>query len=316
MSFKTPIFKIQYALFLLLLLTSCSSVSQEKKTNALINESSPYLLQHAYNPVNWQRWEDALYQKQNSDKKLLLVSIGYSSCHWCHVMEEETFEDQGVATLMNTHFINIKVDREENPDVDNIYMTAVQLMTGSGGWPLNVICLPDGRPIYGGTYHTKEQWTKILNQVQAVYQKNPERLVDYATKLQQGIQQVNTIVLPQESPALDAKLLEREMTLWKQRWDTTYGGENNDQKFITPVKFNYLLHYTYLHPEEELSNHFTKSLTTIANSGVFDHLEGGFFRYSVDRYWNIPHFEKMLYDNAQVMGLYANAYKVTKKTVI
>ena len=315
MSLMPLFFKIQYVLFLILFLGSCSTASQEKKTNALIKESSPYLLQHAYNPVDWQRWEDGLYHKQNSDKKLLLVSIGYSSCHWCHVMEEETFEDQEVATLMNTHFINIKVDREENPDVDNIYMTAVQLMTGSGGWPLNVICLPDGRPIYGGTYHTKEQWTKILNQVQAVYQKNPERLVDYATKLQQGIQQVNTIQLPKESPALDVKLLEREMAFWKQRWDTTYGGENNDQKFITPVKFNYLLHYTYLYPEEELSNHFTKSLITIANSGVFDHLEGGFFRYSVDRYWNIPHFEKMLYDNAQVMGLYANAYKVTKKTL-
>ena len=298
-----------YSYFLLI---GATTFAQNKTPNALIKESSPYLLEHAYNPVQWQRWNATLYQKENRTKKLVVVSIGYSSCHWCHVMEEETFEDKEVADLMNTQFINIKVDREENPDVDNIYMTAVQLMTGSGGWPLNVICLPDGRPIYGGTYHTKEQWIKVLQQTYKIYQNNPQRLIEFANQIQQGIRQVNTIQLADTEENFDIEILKREMQLWKQQWDYEYGGERRKQKFISPTKFNYLLHYTTLFPDQEVENHLKHSLKTIANSGIFDHLEGGFFRYSVDPYWNIPHFEKMLYDNAQVLQTYARAYKQFK----
>ena len=150
-----------------------------KKVNNLGKELSPYLLQHAQNPVYWQRWKKGVYQDQNITNKLVVISIGYSSCHWCHVMEHETFEDDKVADVMNKNFVSIKVDREENPDVDTIYMTAVQMMTGSGGWPLNVICLPDGRPFYGGTYHTKEQWLEVLDKVHEIYRSNKDQLVSF-----------------------------------------------------------------------------------------------------------------------------------------
>ena len=159
--------------------------------NNLKLETSAYLIQHAKNPIYWQRWDDNLYKNFNSEEKLLVVSIGYSSCHWCHVMEKETFEDQQVANYMNKNFIAIKVDREENPEIDNIYMTATQMMTGSGGWPLNVVCLPDGRPVYGGTYHNKKQWLEVLGKIQKLYKNNKEELYIFAEKIEKGIQEVN-----------------------------------------------------------------------------------------------------------------------------
>jgi len=279
------------------------------EANNLAKESSPYLLQHAQNPVYWQRWEEGVYQDQNITNKLVVISIGYSSCHWCHVMEYETFEDDKVADVMNKDFVSIKVDREENPDVDTIYMTAVQMMTGSGGWPLNVICLPDGRPVYGGTYHTKEQWLEVLGKVHEIYRSNKDQLVSFADRVEAGIRQVNTIQISEEQLLFLPELLENEMTLWKQRWDEIYGGEQRNQKFITPVKFNYIQQFQGLTNVPKITTYLENSLSTIANSGIFDHIEGGFFRYCVDPYWNIPHFEKMLYDNAQVLGLYANAFK-------
>ena len=281
-------------------------------TNRLNIETSAYLIQHAKNPIHWQRWEKELYQKFNLDEKLIVVSIGYSSCHWCHVMEKETFEDEEVAAYMNTNFISIKVDREENPEIDQIYMTATQMMTGRGGWPFNVVCLPDGRPVYGGTYHTKEQWLEVLGKIQKLYENDKKQLYAFADKVESGIQEVNRFEYSREAPPFEPKLLQNEMANWSLNWDSVYGGEKQNQKFITPVKFSYIQQYQYLSQDAKISTYFEKTLETIANSGIVDHLEGGFYRYTVDPQWKIPHFEKMLYDNAQLLSLYSNAFKQFK----
>ncbi|MDC3354853.1 thioredoxin domain-containing protein [Flavobacteriaceae bacterium] len=280
--------------------------------NNLNQETSAYLLQHAKNPINWQRWDEMLYTKQNPNEKLLVVSIGYSSCHWCHVMEKETFEDEEVATYMNKNFISIKVDREENPEIDNIYMTATQMMTGSGGWPLNVVCLPDGRPVYGGTYHTKEQWLEVLEKIQKLYDNDKKQLYTFAEKVEKGIQEVNRFEYSEEEADFVPELLQNEMMIWSSRWDTIHGGESQNQKFITPVKFNHIQQYQYLNKDQKIKSYFENTLTNIAKSGIVDHLEGGFYRYTVDPEWKIPHFEKMFYDNAQLLTLYANGYKEFK----
>lgn len=293
------------------MLSMCLACGQNQpmEQNNLGKETSPYLLQHKSNPVYWQRWNQDLYRRFNSENKLIIVSIGYSSCHWCHVMEEETFEDPEVAQIMNTSFINIKVDREENPDVDNIYMTSVQLMTGRGGWPLNVITLPDGRPVYGGTYHTKDQWMSVLNQVQKIYQEDRPRLEDFAKKIEEGLKVYNTIEIPEVLSGVRSDSLHLGLNNWRKDWDLQYGGDEVSQKFIIPSRYQFLMQYQTLTKDTEIDNYIQNSLETIANSGVFDPIEGGFYRYSVDPYWEVPHFEKMLYDNAQVLGLYANAYK-------
>ena len=287
------------------------SYSQINQNNLSL-ESSAYLLQHAKNPINWQRWDKKLYNTNNTDNKLLVVSIGYSSCHWCHVMEKETFEDSGVASFMNEKFISIKVDREENPEIDNIYMTATQMMTGRGGWPLNVVCLPDGRPVYGGTYHTKEQWLEVLGKIQKVYDNDKKQLYGIAEKVEKGIQEVNRFEYTEEEADFKPQLLQNEMKIWTSQWDMINGGEKQNQKFITPTKFNYILQYQHLNEDTKIKAYLKNTLENIANSGIVDHLEGGFYRYTVDPEWKIPHFEKMLYDNAQLLSLYANAYKEFK----
>jgi len=287
------------------------SYSQINQNNLSL-ESSAYLLQHAKNPINWQRWDKKLYNTNNTDNKLLVVSIGYSSCHWCHVMEKETFEDSGVASFMNEKFISIKVDREENPEIDNIYMTATQMMTGRGGWPLNVVCLPDGRPVYGGTYHTKEQWLEVLGKIQKVYENDKKQLYGIAEKVEKGIQEVNRFEYTEEEADFKPQLLQNEMKIWTSQWDMINGGEKQNQKFITPTKFNYILQYQHLNEDTKIKAYLKNTLENIANSGIVDHLEDGFYRYTVDPEWKIPHFEKMLYDNAQLLSLYANAYKEFK----
>ena len=306
-------------ILLILTLGSLLSCTQEKKyelnTNNLNKESSPYLLQHAQNPVFWQKWDPEVYRTQNETNKLIIVSIGYSSCHWCHVMEEETFEDKGVADYMNQNFISIKVDREEHPDIDQLYMTATQMMTGSGGWPLNVVCLPDGRPVYGGTYHTQEQWMEVLGKIQKLYTNDKSQLEEFAQRVAMGIQEVNRFEVNPEPQPLSKSILEEEMKYWSREWDTLNGGERRTQKFITPTKFNYLLHYQQLTQDTNIKEYLEKSLVNIANSGIVDHLQGGFYRYTVDPEWKIPHFEKMLYDNAQLLGLYATAFKVFQNQV-
>ena len=305
---------LSYQLYFFLMLNgffTSYSYSQINQNNLSL-ESSAYLLQHAKNPINWQRWDKKLYETNNTDNKLLVVSIGYSSCHWCHVMEKETFEDSGVASFMNEKFISIKVDREENPEIDNIYMTATQMMTGRGGWPLNVVCLPDGRPVYGGTYHTKEQWLEVLGKIQKVYDNDKKQLYGIAEKVEKGIQEVNRFEYTEEEADFKPQLLQNEMKIWTSQWDMINGGEKQNQKFITPTKFNYIQQYQHLNEDPKIKAYFKNTLENIANSGIVDHLEGGFYRYTVDPEWKIPHFEKMLYDNAQLLSLYANAYKEFK----
>jgi uncharacterized protein YyaL (SSP411 family) len=280
-----------------------------KEPNLLIHESSPYLLQHAYNPVQWYPWSEAAWEKAKKENKLVLISIGYSSCHWCHVMEHESFEDDSIAALMNEHFICIKVDREERPDVDQIYMTAVQLMTGSGGWPLNCFTLPDGRPIYGGTYYPKSNWNQVLKQLHDLYSKSPEKAEQYAEELIKGIRQAELVRYNDSSPDFNMLIPEKMVDEWKSMLDKREGGPNRAPKFPLPDNYEFLLHYATLTKDRELLDHVHLTLHKMAYGGIYDQAGGGFSRYSVDSLWKVPHFEKMLYDNAQMISLYSKAWQ-------
>lgn len=282
-------------------------------TNDLIHETSPYLLQHAHNPVNWKPYNDAALQQAKKEKKLIIISIGYAACHWCHVMEHESFEDIEVAEVMNKNYISIKVDREERPDVDQTYINAVQLMTGSAGWPLNVITLPDGRPVWGGTYFRKSDWINALEQIQEVYKKEPEKIIAYANRLEQGIKSMDLIELNTEDVDLTQFPTADIIKNFSERFDTKNGGFRGAPKFMMPNNFEFLLRQAVESNDETLLNYVTLSLDKMAYGGLYDQLGGGFSRYSTDEKWHVPHFEKMLYDNAQLVSLYSNAYLVTKK---
>lgn len=277
-------------------------------TNSLINASSPYLLQHAHNPVNWQEWGDEAFAKAKAEDKLVLVSIGYSACHWCHVMERETFEQEASADVMNKFFVCIKVDREERPDVDQIYMDAINLMTGRGGWPLNVFCLPDGRPIHGGTYFKNEDWNQLLFQLEDFYKNRKPEALEYATKLTKGISEYD-LIPKQTTPANFTKQdLDTMYTDWSDNFDWEEGGNNRAPKFPLPVNYNFLLNYAVAAKHEKANEFVHFTLAKMANGGIYDQLGGGFARYSVDKHWFAPHFEKMLYDNGQLVSLYSDAY--------
>jgi uncharacterized protein YyaL (SSP411 family) len=278
--------------------------------NSLIHESSPYLLQHAHNPVNWNPWGQEILDKATRDNKLIIISVGYAACHWCHVMEHESFEDEEVAAVMNAHYYSIKVDREERPDIDMVYMSAVQLMTGSGGWPMNIVALPDGRPVWGGTYFKKEDWKRTLLQIAKLYKESPDKLHEYAEKLGAGLNNMQLIPQPSTSENdLDLDLILEKLEL---NFDWKYGGTKQTPKFVIPSNFEFLLKYAQLNKNDHIQDFFDLSLTKISFGGIYDHVEGGFSRYSVDEKWHIPHFEKMLYDNAQMLSLYSKAYSVTK----
>lgn len=304
------------ALLIMLFYSSCKTENSQQMehefTNDLINETSPYLLQHAHNPVNWKPWNDDALDEAQASNKLILISVGYAACHWCHVMERESFEDSLVAKVMNDNFVNIKVDREERPDVDQVYMSAVQLMTGSGGWPLNVIALPDGRPIWGGTYFKKEHWLNALTQIQETYLDQPEKLVEYATKLEEGIKTIDLVQFNTNPINFETTQIKEALDKWSVNFDTIYGGMRRQQKFMMPSNLNFLLRYAYQKDDAEIMNYVNTTLTKMAYGGVYDQLGGGFSRYSVDTRWHVPHFEKMLYDNAQLVSLYSDAYLVTK----
>ncbi|MFC4097600.1 thioredoxin domain-containing protein [Euzebyella saccharophila] len=285
----------------------------QKFTNELIHESSPYLLQHAHNPVEWVAWNDDTLKRAQQENKPLLISIGYAACHWCHVMEHECFEDVEVAKVMNEHFVNIKIDREERPDVDHIYMDALQMMTGSGGWPLNIVALPDGRPFWGATYVQKENWKKVLLQLSDLHKKEPQQVLDYARKMEEGIQAINLVELNQNSNLINLNELENAVQTWSQYFDYERGGYNRAPKFMMPVNLNFLLHYAVKRKNQKVFDYVNTSLTQMAWGGIFDHVGGGFSRYSVDAKWHVPHFEKMLYDNGQLVSLYAQAYAQTGK---
>ena len=285
----------------------------KKVPNSLINSTSPYLLQHAFNPVNWVEWESIYFEKAKKEQKLLLISIGYSACHWCHVMEKECFEDIEVAKVMNDYFICIKVDREERPDIDHLYMEAVQLMTQQGGWPLNCFVLPNGKPIYGGTYFPKEQWVHVLKSLIYTYQKQPEKVSAYAEKLTSSIEELSFFT-KSNSQKLNIDTLKSIIHNWKKNFDYKNGGFDYSPKFPMPNNYFFLLKYGHLFKDKEVIDFVNHTLIKIANGGIYDQLGGGFSRYSVDSQWKIPHFEKMLYDNAQLISLYSRAFQATKNT--
>jgi uncharacterized protein YyaL (SSP411 family) len=280
--------------------------------NSLINESSPYLLQHAYNPVNWLPFGKKAFNKAKKENKALLISIGYSACHWCHVMEHESFEDEQVAQIMNAHFINVKVDREERSDVDMLYMQAVQLMSGHGGWPLNCFVLPNGQAFYGGTYFRKEQWIKVLLNLSELYKHDLDRVVKYASELNQGINQSELLATGKDfTEELNKEVLRKTVAKWKANLDNENGGPNKAPKFPLPSNYLFLIRYAVLENDQELLTHVKLTLNKMAWGGIYDQLHGGFSRYSTDIIWKLPHFEKMLYDNAQLVSLYCEAFRLT-----
>ena len=280
-------------------------------TNELVHETSPYLLQHTHNPVNWMPWGDKAWSKAKAEDKLVIVSIGYSACHWCHVMEHESFEDTVVAKIMNDHFVSIKVDREERPDVDQIYMDAVQIITGHGGWPLNAICLPDGRPIYAGTYFQKENWKQVLLYMTDYFKNNRDEVMERATEITKGIKVMDAIPFVKDTTFHEG---ERATMFSKidSVWDFELGGRKGAPKFPMPVTMQYLLQNYYYAKNTKALQAVTVTLDNMMAGGIYDHVGGGFARYSVDGEWTIPHFEKMLYDNAQLVSLYSQAYQITK----
>ncbi len=286
--------------------------SQHKYTNALVKETSPYLLQHAHNPVDWYAWNDEALKKAKDENKLLLISVGYSSCHWCHVMEHESFEDTLVAEVMNKNFINIKVDREERPDVDQVYMNALQIMKGSGGWPVNAIALPDGRPIWAETYLPKDQWTSVLEQISKLYKEDPTKLIQQAENVQNGINSISVVEVNSNAPVFEKDFIAQAVNTWSKQFDKKFGGINREPKFMMPNNYHFLLRYAYQTDNDELLDFVNLTLKKIAYGGVYDHVTGGFSRYSTDGKWHVPHFEKMLYDNAQLVSLYSDAYLLTK----
>lgn len=283
-----------------------------KFTNELINESSPYLLQHAHNPVNWMPWGDAAFDKAKKEDKLVIVSIGYSSCHWCHVMEHESFENEKVAEVMNQFFVCIKVDREERPDVDQVYMNAVQLMTGQGGWPLNCFTLPDGRPIYGGTYFPTDKWVDVLNKLHDSYVENKDKVLEYAANLTGGIQQSELITVKENNRQFTSEKAKEIVQIWIPNFDNFKGGPNRAPKFPLPNNYDFLMQYAFEYKDTTVMSHVDLTLKQMAYGGIYDQIGGGFARYSTDANWKVPHFEKMLYDNAQLISLYSHAYQRKK----
>ena len=282
-------------------------------SNALIHESSPYLQQHAHNPVDWKPWNEESLQLAVTQDKPIIVSIGYSSCHWCHVMEKQSFEDTEVAEWMNTHFICIKVDREERPDLDQIYMDAVQAMNIRGGWPLNVFLMPDKKPFYGGTYFPKDHWIHILSQVSNAFKEHREDLEKsangFANTLQASEIQKYGIAAPKP---IDDSIIEDAYLRLERQFDTVWGGLDKVPKFPMPSIWEFLLGYHYVSKKQEAFDQTLLTLHRIAMAGLYDQAGGGFARYSTDGEWLAPHFEKMLYDNGQLLSLYSHGYQLTQ----
>jgi hypothetical protein len=286
------------------------------RTNQLRHATSPYLLQHANNPVAWQEWNaDTLEQAIREDKPIL-VSIGYSSCHWCHVMEHQSFENEEIAKLMNEFFICIKVDREERPDIDQIYMDAVQAMGNNGGWPLNVFLTAEQKPFFGGTYFTPTAWSQILINIHQAYKNRKNEILESAEALAKHIAQgdIQRFIKKNDNVEIQS-FLQSSLASVEDKFDTTWGGLQKAPKFIMPSIWQFLLRYQYLTNHEDVKKQVIFTLNKILNGGIYDQVGGGFARYSVDAQWFAPHFEKMLYDNAQMLSLLADAYAITQNDI-
>ena len=291
----------------------CSAGAEETskgRSNRLIQEKSPYLLQHAYNPVDWYPWGEEAFRLAREENRPIFLSVGYSTCYWCHVMEREVFENPGIAGLMNRYFVNIKVDREERPDVDRIYMSALLALTGSGGWPMSMFLTPELEPFFGRTYVPPDTFRALIDRIHEVWVKHPDDIAKSGRQLTEFLRE-QARVEAGDAP-VGVSILKQGYESIRAGYDETYGGFGRGNKFPRPVVFNFLLRY---HRREAESRSLEMTLTTLkrmATSGIFDHLEGGFHRYSVDRQWRVPHFEKMLYDQAQLVNSYLEAYQLTR----
>ncbi len=293
-------------------------------TNKLINETSPYLLQHAHNPVDWYPWGPEALQRAKQEDKPILVSIGYAACHWCHVMERESFENLETAKLMNEYFINIKIDREERPDLDHIYMDAVQAMTGSGGWPLNVFLTPDTKPFFGGTYfppikaYNRNSWTDVLESIHLAYKEKKDEIESQAGNIIKHLSSSNSFGTPKPGSTHNPTVFEKENinliagNILKQA-DKEWGGFGNAPKFPQTSSIQFLLRHYHFTKDEDALQHALLSLDKMVYGGIYDQIGGGFSRYSTDAKWLAPHFEKMLYDNALLIAVLSEAYQLTKK---
>ncbi|MBX2876939.1 MAG: thioredoxin domain-containing protein [Saprospiraceae bacterium] len=320
MKYRRPSLSVILPLYVagLLMFFGCkaqdASSSDHAYTNELINESSPYLLQHAHNPVNWHPWNEKSLQKAKDENKMLLISVGYAACHWCHVMEHESFEDTLVAQIMNENFIPIKVDREERPDVDDIYITACQMSTGKNcGWPLNAFALPDGRPVWAGTYFPKKNWIEILEYFVKLYKEDRDKLQEYAATITDGLQGIDDVPVGDKNKAFKVEDLVKINKDFVKSIDFKRGGQSGAPKFPKPSNYEYLLEQYFRTGEAKYWEAVEVTLDNMAKGGIYDHVGGGFARYSTDANWKVPHFEKMLYDNSQLVSLYAKAYQVQQK---
>ncbi|GHA25707.1 thioredoxin [Salinimicrobium marinum] len=306
-------FTISFFILLSCFFIGCKEESEEEvvKENRLAEASSPYLRGHADNPVDWYEWGPEAMEKAKTEDKPIIISVGYASCHWCHVMERESFMDSSVAAVMNREFVSIKIDREERPDIDKIYMNAAQLLTGSGGWPLNAVALPNGKPFFAGTYFPPEEWKNILNQIAKAYKEDRESLIETANALTEGIKSTNSLgdLSTQKEEFSKAEYI-TVMDAWEPKFDREKGGYLGEQKFPLPVSWEALLQHYYLTEDVEVLEMVKTTLNNMARGGIYDQLGGGFSRYTTDPEWLVPHFEKMLYDNAQLISLYSKAYKV------
>ncbi len=291
-------------------------MSEHRFENALVGETSPYLLQHAHNPVQWYPWSEEALRRSRDEDKPILLSVGYSACHWCHVMERESFEDERVARIMNEHFINIKVDREERPDLDSIYMAAVQMMTGSGGWPMTVFLTPEGVPFYGGTYFPPEDrygmpgFSRVLVSVAAAYREQKDLIRKDALRVMEELRKGD--LSDTKEGELSAKILDRAASNLVAAYDSEYGGFGQAPKFPSAMALTFLLRSFLRTREIRLLKVVEHTLREMACGGIYDQMGGGFHRYSVDRFWLVPHFEKMLYDNALLSRIYLDTYLQTK----
>jgi len=284
----------------------------EKQPNRLIHEKSPYLLQHAYNPVDWYPWGEEAFEKARKEDKPIFLSIGYSTCHWCHVMERESFEDRDVSKLMNETFVSIKVDREERPDLDHVYMTVCQMLTGSGGWPLNIMMTPDKRPFFAATYIPKESrfgrmgMMDLIPRLKQVWKERRDEVLDSAEKIVGALKSVES-----ESPGeeMDTATLDGAYQQLAERFDERFGGFSKAPKFPSPHSFYFLLRYWKRTNNQKALQMVEKTLGEMRQGGIYDHVGFGFHRYATDQEWLVPHFEKMLYDQAMLAMAYVEAFQ-------
>jgi uncharacterized protein len=309
-------------IMVLLLFTTCRPTRELANRDAvtganfLVNESSPYLLQHAYNPVNWYPWGEAALKRAEAEDKMILISVGYSACHWCNVMERESFMDSTIAKIINEHFIAIKVDREERPDIDDVYMTACEVSLGKNcGWPLNAFALPDGSPFWAGTYFQKEQWAKILTYMVEERAKNRTKVDAWANDIIQGISTLEQIPVAEKQTVFSTRHLDNFANSFLKNIDFEKGGKDVKVKFPLPNNYQFLIKAYSLTGNQKLLEAVEVTLENMAYGGIYDHIGGGFSRYSTDEQWKVPHFEKMLYDNSQLVSLYSEAYRLTKKPI-